>query len=247
MQFLDANKQWTPEFMQYIEQTAKPSVKLTLSKEPATITDSKVGGTPWLPPQLAIPQDEEGRDYLFIAQINWAQMPPLEGYPTSGLTSFFVKQDDTFGLLDQAFHVWHFPDVIDSEQIDPYQPEDPDLYSPVLGGPYKLTGKLEKQLIPYKNHRADQYQLPTDQDEVAYSKYWDLTDASGSRIGGYPYFSQDDVREEEMELLFQLDMEGDHKSYYVSWGDSGVANFFIRKQDLLRLDFSQVFYTWDCL
>ncbi|TGV30909.1 DUF1963 domain-containing protein [Mesorhizobium sp. M00.F.Ca.ET.186.01.1.1] len=39
--------------------------------------------------------------------------------------------------------------------------------------------------------------------------------------------------------------EGDHKSYYVSWGDSGVANFFIRKQDLLRLDFSQVFHTWD--
>ncbi|WP_412679495.1 DUF1963 domain-containing protein [Brevibacillus agri] len=27
----------------------------------------------------------------------------------------------------------------------------------------------------------------------------------------------------------------------------GVANFFIRKDDLARLNFSRVFYTWDCL
>lgn len=30
------------------------------------------------------------------------------------------------------------------------------------------------------------------------------------------------------------------------WGDMGVANFFIRREDLLRRDFSRVWYTWDC-
>ncbi|MFP3390133.1 YwqG family protein [Brevibacillus sp. SIMBA_040] len=182
-----------------------------------------------------------------FAQVNWAQMPQLDGFPSHGLTSFFVKQDDTFGLLDQAYHVLHFEDVSDTGEIDPFQPEDPDLYSPVLGGPYKLTGKLESKLIPYKNCLSEHFQLPPDHDEVAYSKYWDLSDASGSRIGGYPYFTQDDPRSEDAILLLQLDMEGDHKDYYVSWGDSGVANFFIRKEDLLRLDFSNVVYTWDCL
>nr|WP_088909012.1 DUF1963 domain-containing protein [Brevibacillus formosus] len=42
-------------------------------------------------------------------------------------------------------------------------------------------------------------------------------------------------------------MEGDNYDYYVSWGDSGVSNFFVRREDLLRLDFSKVSYTWDCL
>jgi uncharacterized protein YwqG len=32
----------------------------------------------------------------------------------------------------------------------------------------------------------------------------------------------------------------------VSFGDSGVANFFISPSDLERLDFSRVLYTWDC-
>ena len=32
----------------------------------------------------------------------------------------------------------------------------------------------------------------------------------------------------------------------VMWGDVGVANFFLKKEDLERMDFSDVFYTWDC-
>ncbi|WP_265589765.1 DUF1963 domain-containing protein [Paenibacillus donghaensis] len=44
-----------------------------------------------------------------------------------------------------------------------------------------------------------------------------------------------------------MDMEGDDKEYYVSWGDSGSVNYFIRKEDPLLLDFSKVLYTWDCL
>ncbi|CAI8812395.1 DUF1963 domain-containing protein [Brevibacillus sp. IT-7CA2] len=248
MNFLDANNQWTPEFLEHIQKSAKSSIKLTLTKEAATLTDSKVGGKPWLPPQMPYPQDEAGNDYLFIAQINWAQMPRLDGYPACGLTSFFVKEDDTFGLMDQSFQVLHFEEVMDTQEIDPFQPEEPDVYSPVLGGPYKLTGKLETQYVPHRDPQAVNFQLPTDEDDqVAYSKYWDLADASGSRIGGYPYFTQAYLNQDGWELLLQLDMEGDHYDYYVSWGDSGVGNFFIRREDLLRRDFSKASYTWDCL
>ncbi|MED1946845.1 MULTISPECIES: YwqG family protein [Brevibacillus] len=247
MNFLDANNQWTPEFLEHIQKSAKSSIKLTLTKEAATLTDSKVGGKPWLPPEMPYPQDEDGNDYLFLAQINWAQMPRLDGYPASGLTSFFVKEDDTFGLMDQSFQVLHFEEIIDTQEIDPFQPEDPDVYSPVLGGPYKLTGKRESQYVPHRDPQAVKFQLPTHEDEVAYSKYWDLADASGSRIGGYPYFTQKYVNQDGWELLLQLDMEGDKYDYYVSWGDSGVGNFFVRREDLLRLDFSKVSYTWDCL
>ena len=43
------------------------------------------------------------------------------------------------------------------------------------------------------------------------------------------------------DLLLQIDSTND-----VSFGDSGVANFFISPSDLERLDFSRVLYTWDC-
>ena len=42
-------------------------------------------------------------------------------------------------------------------------------------------------------------------------------------------------------LLFQLDSQ-DH----ILWGDSGVGNFFISKEDLKNKDFSHVRYYWDC-
>lgn len=92
----------------------------------------------------------------------------------------------------------------------------------------------------------------------------------GSKLGGYPEFVQGDPREcyqcfptikldrggiwkmkmdeaawkgegSEFEfiLLIQLD-----KGFM--WGDCGIGNFFIRKADLLKRDFSRVLYDWSC-
>ncbi|MGF9910402.1 DUF1963 domain-containing protein [Brevibacillus porteri] len=58
--------------MEHIQKSAKSSIKLTLTKEAATLTDSKVGGKPWLPPEMPYPQDEDGNNYLFLAQRNAA-------------------------------------------------------------------------------------------------------------------------------------------------------------------------------
>lgn len=63
------------------------------------------------------------------------------------------------------------------------------------------------------------------------------------QIGGYPFFTQYDPRQEDSNevLLFQLDSQ-DH----ILWGDSGVGNFFISRDDLKNKDFSHVRYNWDC-
>ncbi|MEG0366532.1 MAG: DUF1963 domain-containing protein, partial [Coprobacillus sp.] len=73
--------------------------------------------------------------------------------------------------------------------------------------------------------------------------------STGHRIGGYPYFTQYDPRESDMEehqiLLLQIDTDSiDDKE--IMWGDCGVGNFFITDNDLKSLDFSKVFFTWDC-
>ncbi|WP_368142037.1 DUF1963 domain-containing protein, partial [Collinsella aerofaciens] len=68
------------------------------------------------------------------------------------------------------------------------------------------------------------------------------------QVGGYPIFTQSDPHDDRdplwnkaTDLLLQIDSTND-----VSFGDSGVANFFISPSDLERLDFSRVLYTWDC-
>ena len=68
----------------------------------------------------------------------------------------------------------------------------------------------------------------------------------GHHIGGYPYFTQFDLRDsgnipKDYELLLQLDSDE-----YLMWGDMGVSNFFIHPEDLKKADFSRVAYTWDC-
>lgn len=98
-------------------------------------------------------------------------------------------------------------------------------------------------------------------DQVAGHKLWEAYDALyppiGAKIGGYTGFSQDDTRpipdqvpnergpdfDNPWKLLLQIELE---RGSGMMWGDMGVANFFIRREDLLRRDFSRVWYTWDC-
>ena len=70
------------------------------------------------------------------------------------------------------------------------------------------------------------------------------------QLGGYPFFTQEDPRpglHEELDtLLFQLDSDMRGREDLVLWGDCGVANFFISREDLKNRDFSRVGYSWDC-
>ena len=88
--------------------------------------------------------------------------------------------------------------------------------------------------------------------EEVWEEYAELADKGGlpqHRIGGYPYFTQEDPREENSKydfLLFQLDSDYTDNTDKVMWGDSGIGNFFINSERLKKLDFSDVLYNWDC-
>lgn len=71
------------------------------------------------------------------------------------------------------------------------------------------------------------------------------------QIGGFPYFTQADPREMDAypeldTLLLQLDSEMDGGEDLVLWGDCGIGNLFISREDLKKRDFSRVGYNWDC-
>lgn len=73
------------------------------------------------------------------------------------------------------------------------------------------------------------------------------------QLGGYPYFTQYDPRYERdsteltkyTEVLFQIDSQFDTE-WDLCWGDAGVRNFFISREDLEALDFSDLLYNFDC-
>ena len=90
-----------------------------------------------------------------------------------------------------------------------------------------------------------QYLDNTDRDYL-----YDQLGAAGHRLLGYPCFIQCDPRKPDSPydtLLFQLDSDmAEDRKDLVLWGDSGVGNFFINREDLLHRDFSRVLYNWDC-
>ena len=91
-----------------------------------------------------------------------------------------------------------------------------------------------------------------DVDDELSEALWEVAE-TGTRMGGYPFFTQNDVRKEGSPfeiMLFQSDSEngGTDESWddEICWGDAGVANFFISAEDLKKRDFSNVLYNWDC-
>ena len=77
------------------------------------------------------------------------------------------------------------------------------------------------------------------------NKMWHEFNSIGSRIGGYPYFVQQEPAycEEYNILLLQLDIDD---TCGIMFGDSGNCNFFISEEDLKNRDFSKVEYDWQC-
>ncbi|WP_084133617.1 DUF1963 domain-containing protein [Clostridium grantii] len=66
-----------------------------------------------------------------------------------------------------------------------------------------------------------------------------------NKIGGYPNFVQWNRHGEEDVLLLQIPSSG-RSQRRITWGDCGIANFFIKEEALAKRDFSDVMYHWDC-
>ena len=62
------------------EESRRPMCRLHLSREPFAVTDSHLGGVPYVPHDGQIPTDDDGGQLWLCAQINFAQMPQINGY-----------------------------------------------------------------------------------------------------------------------------------------------------------------------
>ena len=104
---------------------------VSASKE-IKITDSKIEGIPYIPKGSKIPTNSEGKQFMFLAQINCADLKGLEDFPKEGILQFWVLGDDLMGLdFDNSTNRNGF-DVIYYEKIEDYYSEDEfkEMYNP---------------------------------------------------------------------------------------------------------------------
>ena len=167
--------------------------------------------------------------------------------------------------------------VTEEEVLEKYKPyKDEDSYFPIEGEfslSFKLTDGyfsdsnddfreiVDREMKKFHIENKEKYkEILKVYDNKEYLSYWDIWDIleedkeigkklfeAGHKIGGYPNFTQSDVREigDYEILLLQIDSEGTEKNE-IMWGDCGIANFFIREKDLKELNFEKVIYNWDC-
>ncbi|MCB5950580.1 DUF1963 domain-containing protein [Enterococcus sp. BWT-B8] len=255
------------------KETKREFIKLKISDRGSLdLAASKAGGVGYLPVDQDYPRNRDtGVPLFLLAQINFEELPKLDGFPQKGILSFYVDYtDDLMGLdfSDQTnqigFRVLYFEDCSKGSYTREQQlailveaEEAGELYK-VVSGEFKMEGTKESQYqcgdnFDFENKFGkDLFDWLADvaeneeQKEKIYNK---LTKrASGSKIGGYSYFTQQDPRTDDTYdvLLFQLDSESKNGSWPIIWGDVGIGNFFINYQELKEKNFSNVLYNWDC-
>lgn len=255
----------------FISKTSAPCVKMALSRPhgPLGPTASKLGGVPYLPKGSEPPSDSEGRPMFLLAQTNFSEVPQgvVPGLPTAGLLQFWVSGAvgvHGMGFRDgeKAFEARFFPNPDPAEQ-DP----SADRLLHVIDAksfeipPLPFSGEIACAFSPSsclwtpsdESLKAPASLEGTEEMWEAAEELAPALDASGAsnlhRLGGYAYFTQSDPRfgreAEDWVLLWQCDTDGPAD---IMWGDSGIANAFIRREDLEATPprFDRILWNWDC-
>ncbi|EAE7467545.1 DUF1963 domain-containing protein [Listeria monocytogenes] len=261
--------EWAERFLE----TEKERIELHFKDAgKLSLLQSKAGGRGYLPKEQGYPVTEEGKPLSLLTQINFSEMPQMENYPEFGLLAFYVDyQDDLYGLnfenptSQEGFRVFFFDDLgsesLTAEEQDAFFEDvaKTDFY-PVVNGEFKIAGQVSDQILlqdsfDFENEFGSNFYELADQifaeDEDKSEALYQIGKEC-SQIGGYPFFTQEDPRmyteiPHHDTLLFQLASEDfDENRMAIMWGDCGVGNFFINKQDLINRDFSNIMYNWDC-
>jgi len=230
-----------------LEATLKPSNEITFSLEETKPWESKLGGCPYLESLEDYPIGAYERPMMFLAQINLEEMPPVEDFPAKGILQFYIEDIDPYGL-DELCKVRYIENYIKDEKK--LIKENPFRENYVEMEPFERPGKItftQRQMpisASLRKYDKNIAQKATDEEREA---LYDVCYASGSRVGGYPYFVQHEpayYRNEKQDvLLLQLDIDDECR---IMFGDSGNCTFLISRDDLLKCDFSNVAYDWQC-
>lgn len=273
------NKETANKVLETIkEKTKKKCLSFKLKAEKAGLSGNKIGGVPFMPRGGEYPVNTVSGEKLYLlAQLNFGTLPHIGNYPKKGILQIFIEASDLYGANfdnpqeQDTWRIVYYEDITDpmpEDEILALMPAAPDdvyeLPFGEFGRELTLEFKEDEMPVTISSFNFDKmlstYCGEILGDELSALDWFELPDeltqafednlcGEGTRLGGYPSFTQFDPREgefENYELLLQIDSESEGDTEYIMWGDCGIANFFIDPEDLKKCDFSKVIYNWDC-
>lgn len=249
------NQKFLLQLDELFNQTTLKTVRLVTKNETCSPKDSRFAGRPWLPEGFEYPCGEDAQEMKLLAQLNFRQMPELDGFPHKGILQFYITNDESLGMdFDEKTGQANFRVIYHENEdipgclacscsVDEGFP---------IGRELKIDFVESEEPISYTDYRfADAFEEHTGMSflslpEPASNLVMRRFDGAGHKVGGYPYFTQYDPRDINSDcdvLLLQIDS---NEKEGIMWGDCGVANFFISAEDLAACRFDNLLYNWDC-
>ncbi len=204
-----------------------PVLSFDIRKEKCGLSDSKLGGTPYFPRNTDYPQgmgEYEGKPLRLLVQLNFEELPPVEGFPRKGILQIFIADgEDSFGYgepltAQNGFRVIYHEnilkdkgEVLSDEEIGALLSEGHKRAEDFpLRGEFRLipkeNGKMPASAADFRFEKAfkDAYLARTGQ---SITHLWEIGDEEAQKLfernsgytaymGGYPRFSQNDPRSE---------------------------------------------------
>lgn len=248
-----------PEHRALIESLVRPFATMSPAGRATDPTRSFAFGTPFLPECTEWPTDGDGRDMTFLVQVNFAEVPPLPGFPSAGLLQWFVGSGPLWGLTNDESHGlagfearWYDADALQQPSHDRSERLDHDTVPFGAGGPGTAIAFGLEQGVPSREEIED-LDLPGYEQLREADPDWEVYDpddnpgtfyGSGDKVGGYPYPWQTDPRYFHPDrcptLLIQLELG------FMMWGDGGSGQLFGDPAALARGDLSSLWWDWAC-
>ncbi|MHC5373967.1 YwqG family protein [Enterococcus sp. LJL120] len=264
------------EVERQIKNYPRKSLRLTFQNTgELSLTASKLGGVGYLPIGLDYPTNSETNQSLSsLAQLNFDELPHLGDFPHTGLLAIYVDFfDDMYGMdfsdhtCQTGFRFFYFEEYSAVSQLratleNHVKPLYEEALYPLVGGEYQLFGEIQTEYLAsncfeftekFGNELIEWFDQLTEGNQIIVEELVNRLSVFNnecSKLGGYPFFTQDEPRNHQEAVSFdtvllQIDSFWSPEMSLM-WGDNGVANFFISRDDLLKKNFSKVYYNWDC-
>ncbi len=258
------------EFQKVFDETRQNAIAIqaTYCENPELLS-SHFGGVPYWQAGVKVPCDKEGNPLALLAQLNFAEIfatiPAHTDLPQKGILQFFIpRNDETYGAqLDGiedgqlVTQFWNNPSLDKADdKLTWLEASENDLF-PVFGA--HVLSFAEKQDVPSIDTiecaealNANPFEVLEDiaLNEKEETLFFDAINAhvqsEGHKLLGYPYLMSSEPRESsDYRLLLQIDTDMNNDND-IMWGEEGVGQIFIRKEDLLAQHFENCYLYWSC-
>lgn len=225
-----------------------------LDKDPLDVKNSKFLGVPFVPEGMEYPTDKNGDPLVLIAQINFSELPLLEGFPNEGILQLYFSTKEWWDMSGAEKFIYITGAEVNKPQRSDLPSIDKDMHEDLpVWKIHKLefvktidTGSSEDCQFSFDFGGKDYWDFEeslSEDDKKAFDGYFT---GEGHKVGGYACFTQGDPRDyaddqqNDVQIL-QIDVDDE-----IMFGDSGIGHIFISPEHLKNREFDKSYFYWDC-